>query len=165
MAENSTELTKHLKQIEHIAAEYKDKPEQLMRLLLQIQAIAGNAVPGEVAAVVSRVTGIPKSRIYGYITFYAMFHNEPRGRYIIRMCKSAPCFICGAQNVVNAIADELSIEPGETTKDGMFTMEFCECIGLCDVAPAIMINEKIYGDLDPEKAREIIRRYKTGEVE
>ena len=63
-----------------------------MRLLLQIQAIAGNAVPNEVAVIVSRVTGIPKSRIYGYITFYAMFDNKPRGKYIIRICKrSAPC--------------------------------------------------------------------------
>ena len=60
-----------IEKIEQIAGDYKDKPEQLMRLLLQIQAIAGNAVPNEVAVIVSRVTGIPKSRIYGYITFYA----------------------------------------------------------------------------------------------
>ena len=154
-----------IEKIEQIAGDYKDKPEQLMRLLLEIQAIAGNAVPNEVAVIVSRVTGIPKSRIYGYITFYAMFDNKPRGKYIIRICKSAPCFICGAQSVVDAISEELDIEPGETTKDQLCTFEFCECIGLCDVSPVIMINEKIYGNLDPEKARSVIRQYKEGEVE
>lgn len=156
---------KHLPQIEKIASSYKDKPEQLMRLLLQIQAITSNAVPNEVANIVSRATGIPKNKIYGYITFYAMFREKPRGKYIIRMCKSAPCFICGAQGVMNAVADALSIQPGETTNDGLFTLEYCECIGLCDISPAIMINDKIYGELTPEKAKEIIERYKNGEVE
>lgn len=163
--ENNSEWQKHLVQIEKIASNYKDKPEQLMRLLLQIQAITANAVPNDVANVVSRVTGIPKNKIYGYITFYAMFDQKPRGKYIIRMCKSAPCFICGAQGVINAIADTLSIQPGETTKDGLFTLEYCECIGLCDISPAIMINDKIYGDLTPEKARQIIESYQNGEVE
>lgn len=161
----SAELQNNLPEIQRIAARYKDNPEQLMRLLLEIQALAANAVPREVAMLVSSITGIPESKIYGYITFYAFFSTKPRGKYIIRMCKSAPCHINGAHAVVNAISRELGIKPGETTQDSMFTMEYCECKGLCDASPSILINNIAYSSLTPEKATEIIKRYKRGEVE
>ena len=163
--ETGHDQTIRLHQVEKIAQKYKYDPAQLMRILLQIQAISANAIPPEVAAVISRVTDIPVSKLYGYITFYSMLGAKPRGKYIIRMCKSAPCYICGSQSVSDAISAALSIKPGETTADNLFSLEYCECIGLCDVSPAIMINDKVYGDLTPEKATEIIGRYKKGEVE
>lgn len=161
----SPELQENLGAIQQIAAKYKDKPEQLMRLMLEIQSLAANAIPEEVAMLVSSVTGIPESKIYSYITFYAFFSTKQRGKYIIRMCKSAPCHINGAHAVVNAISDCLGIIPGETTPDGMFTMEYCECKGLCDNSPSILINNIAYSALTPEKARAIIERYQRGEVE
>ena len=100
--------------------------------------------------------------IYGFITFYAMLSDKPRGRYIIRMCKSAPCHIVGAQEVAQAICDCLGVSPGETTSDGMFTLEFCECIGLCDTSPAIMINDAVYTNLTPQSAVNLIKAYQQG---
>ena len=153
-----------MSQVAAIAARYKNEPDQLMRILLEIQSVCGNAIPREAATVISSVTGIPEVEIYGFITFYAMLSDKPRGQYIIRMCKSAPCHIVGAREVAQAICDCLGIAPGETTADGLFTLEFCECIGLCDTAPAIMINDAVYTNLTPQSAVSLIRAYQQGGV-
>ena len=145
-----------------IAARHKSEPDQLMRILLEIQQECGNAIPREAAAVISGVTGIPEAEIYGFITFYAMLSDKPRGKYIVRMCKSAPCHIVGAGEVAAAIGDYLGVAPGETTADGMFTLEFCECIGLCDTSPAIMINDAVYTNLTPQSAVNLIKAYRQG---
>lgn len=97
--------------------------------------------------------GIPMNKVYSFITFYAMLSVKPRGRYIVRMCKSAPCHVHGAQAVVQALEDQLGISIGETTEDGRFTLEYCPCLGLCEISPAIMINEHVYGNLTPESVR------------
>ena len=156
--------TVDMAQVAAIAARYKNEPDQLMRILLEIQSVCGNAVPREAATVISSVTGIPEVEIYGFITFYAMLSDKPRGQYIIRMCKSAPCHIVGAREVAQAICDYLGIVPGETTADGLFTLEFCECIGLCDTAPAIMINDSVYTNLTPQSAVSLIRAFQQGGV-
>ena len=103
--------------------------------------------------------GIAQTHVYGFITFYAMLSVKPHGKYIVRMCKSAPCHVRGAQEIVLALEDQLNIKMGETTEDGRFTLEYCPCLGICDVSPAIMINDKTYGDLTPDSVREIIKRY------
>ena len=135
-----------------IAARYKNEPDQLMRILFDVQAICGNCLPRQAVVMISSVTGIPEAEIYGYISFYAMFSDKPRGKYVVRMCKSAPCHIVGAAD-------------GETTADGMFTLEYCECIGLCDTAPAIMVNDAVYTNLTPQSAVNLMDSYKKGGVE
>ena len=151
-------------QIAAIAGRYKNEPDQLMRILFDVQKIASNAIPRDVAAVVSGVTGIPEANIYSYITFYAMFSTKPRGKYVIRMCKSAPCHVVGAAEVAAAIGDFLGIAPGETTSDGFFPLNFCECIGLCDTSPAIMVNDSVYTNLTPQAAVNLIQAYQKGGV-
>lgn len=153
-----------LSQVAAIAARYKNEPDQLMRILFDVQKICGNSVPKEAAAVISSVTGIPEAQIYGFITFYAMLSDKPRGKYVVRMCKSAPCHIVGAAEVAEAIGNCLGIKPGETTADGMFTLEFCECIGLCDTSPAIMVNDAVYTNLTPQSAVALIDAYQKGGV-
>lgn len=153
-----------MSQIAAIAARYKNEPDQMMRILFDVQKICGNAVPREAAAVISSVTGVPEAQIYGFISFYAMLSDKPRGKYVIRMCKSAPCHIVGASEVADAIANYLGIKVGETTSDGLFTLEFCECIGLCDTSPAIMVNESVYTSLTPQSAVALIQAYKNGGV-
>lgn len=148
--------------IAEIASRYKDDPDQLMRILLEIQTCCGNSIPREAAVVISDVTGIPEAKIWGYITFYAMFSDKPRGKYIIRMCKSAPCHIVGAGEVARAISEYLEIDPGQTTEDGMFTLEYCECIGMCDTAPAIMVNDSVYSGLTPGSAVDLIKSFRQG---
>lgn len=153
-----------LAQVAAIAARYKNEPDQLMRIVLDIQKICGNSVPREAATVISSVTGIPEADIYSYVTFYAMLSEKPRGKYVVRMCKSAPCHIVGAKEVAAAISRCLGIEAGQTTADGMFTLEYCECIGLCDTSPAIMVNDSVYTNLTPQSAVALMEAYKRGGV-
>ncbi len=153
-----------LEKVAQIAARYKEEPDQLMHIMLDVQKVCSNSIPREAAVVISNVTGIPESDIFSYVTFYAAISEKPRGKYIIRMCKSAPCHIVGAKEVADAISKFLGIKPGETTPDGLFTLEFCQCIGQCDTAPALMINESVYTNLTPQSAIALVEEYKKGGV-
>ena len=107
---------------------------------------------------------IPASEVYGTATFYTLFAIEPKGKYIIRLCDSPPCHIEGAESIKHAIRKHLGILEGETTKDGLFTFEQVSCIGLCGVAPALMINDDVYGNLSPEMIPAIINKYQGEEA-
>ena len=152
------------KRIEEIASGYLENPEQLMNILLDIQKETSNSFPRSVAVVVSRVTGIPMAKLYGFVSFYSMFSTSPRGQYVVRMCKSAPCYVCGAKGVMEAISKTLGINPGETTKDSRFTLEYCQCLGLCEFSPAIMVNDTVYRNLTPGRAATLMEDYMRGDV-
>ena len=89
----------------------------------------------------------PLSDVYGTATFYTLFATKPKGRYVIRLCDSPPCHIEGSSDIKSAIAKAIGVRPGQTTEDGHFTFEIVSCFGLCGVAPAVMINEDVYGNL------------------
>ncbi len=147
-----------LVQVAAIAAEYKDRPDMLMTVLIRAQKVVP-AFSKAVASVIAREMNIPMNQVYSFVTFYAMLSVKPQGKYIVRMCKSAPCHVHGAKEIVEAIEDQLGISIGETTEDGRFTLEYCPCLGLCEISPAIMINDRAYGNLTPESVREIIKQY------
>lgn len=153
-----------LVKIAEIASRYKGRPEMLMKVVIQVQKIEP-AFSASVAAVIAREMEIPQTQVYSFITFYAMLSVKPRGRYIIRMCKSAPCHVKGAKEIVYALEDLLGIRMGETTEDKRFTLEYCPCLGVCEQSPAIMINERAYVNLTPESVRDIVKRYIREEVE
>lgn len=147
-----------------VAQQYKKEPHQLMRILLAIQKISYNSFPREVAVIVSRETGLTESALYSFVSYYAMFSPEPRGQYVIRMCESAPCHVSGAAAVMEAIVRTLGIQPGETSRDGRFTLEYCECLGMCEYSPSILVNDKVYKDLTPGRAAALMEDYISGEV-
>lgn len=153
-----------LVEVAKIASRYKDKPEMLMKVIVKVQKIVP-AFSASVATVIAREMNIPQTHVYSFITFYAMLSVTNRGKYIVRMCKSAPCHINGAREVMKAIEGVLGIKVGETTEDKRFTLEYCPCLGICDISPAIMINDKTYGNLTPESAVALIKRYIREEVE
>jgi NADH:ubiquinone oxidoreductase subunit E len=97
--------------------------------------------------------------IYGIVSYYTMFSLEPRGRHIIRICRSPVCDLAAARDVFKALTDILKIEIGGTTSDGNFTLETTECLGQCDQGPAMAVGDAIYGNLNPEKIATIIRTY------
>lgn len=101
------------------------------------------------------------SSVYGVATYYTMFSLKPRGKYIVRICHSPVCRMIGSIDIINAIRDELQILPGEVTKDKLFSYETSECLGMCDEAPVMMINDKAFGNLTPSKVKEIIANYKS----
>ncbi len=150
--------------IREIAGRYHREPHQLMRILLEIQSLTDNAITRDTAVVVSEETGIPEAKLFSFISFYEMFSAEPRGKYVVRMCKSAPCHVTGAVAVMEAICRTLGIQPGETSDDGQFTLEYCECLGVCEESPAILVNDKLYKNLTPGRAATLMEDYMRGDV-
>jgi NADH:ubiquinone oxidoreductase subunit E len=94
---------------------------------------------------------VPYSFVHGVATFYTMFSLTPRGRNIIRLCESPPCHLMGSGSLLDYLKNKLKIDVGETTKDGVFTLELTSCLGVCGVAPALMMNDETIGKLTPEK--------------
>ncbi|HOL48291.1 MAG TPA: NADH-quinone oxidoreductase subunit NuoE [bacterium] len=106
---------------------------------------------------------IPTSHIWGVATFYHYFKLKPIGKYVISICLGTACYVKGAQLILDKLKEELKINIGETTEDMLFTLQEARCLGACGLAPVIMINEKIYGDLTPEKISEIIKEIRKKE--
>jgi NADH-quinone oxidoreductase subunit E len=130
----------------------------LIPLLQRIQDGYGY-LPTDVLEDVSRRTGIPTSRMYGVITFYAQFSLTPRGRYTVRCCRGTACYVRGSKAVRDAVAGALGVEEGETGEDHRFSFETVACLGTCFLAPVMMVNEQYYGLLTPEKATSVLSTY------
>lgn len=144
------------------AGKYAGQPEMLVTALAEVQRELGH-LPIEAIREVARLLEVPPSRAYGVATFYSLFSVKPRGRHVIRVCESAPCHVLGAQKVIEALKSELGIEPGETTPDGMFSLEFTSCLGVCGVAPAVMVDDRVYGNLTPQDIPRLVRAWRRGE--
>ncbi|KLO23717.1 MULTISPECIES: NADH-quinone oxidoreductase subunit NuoE [unclassified Marinitoga] len=114
-------------------------------------------IPEEQIIRIAKAKKIPKSQLYGVISFYSMFHVEPRGRYIIRVCNSLSCHLNSAEDVVETIKEFLGIDSGETTSDKKFTLEVVECLGHCGEGPVMLVNNKIYTKLTPQQAISILK--------
>jgi len=115
-----------------------------------------NYIPEEALREAAKEFGIPEAKAYGVATFYSYLSVEKRGRYIIRMCESAPCHVAGADELLKEMESLLGIKVGETTADGKFTLELTECIGQCQATPVITVNSEPYFDVDKAKLTEIL---------
>jgi NADH:ubiquinone oxidoreductase subunit E len=104
----------------------------------------------------AQTMGLSKGDVYGVATFYHFLSTRPLGRNVIRVCKSIPCYLKRSQLVVETIQAELGIAPGETTSDGLFTLQLTNCIGACDQAPAMLLNHELHGNLTPAKISQIL---------
>ena len=144
-----------VEKIREICGRYKDEKTPLMMILSDIQNEYGY-IPLEVQEIVSEETGIPVAEIYGVVTFYSFFSLEPKGRFVIGCCLGTACYVKGAQQVIDKFQEELGIQPGQTTDDGMFTLDALRCIGACGIAPAVTINGKVYPKMTVSQVREII---------
>ena len=118
----------------------------------------------EALQLVSQGLDIPYPYLYGVMSFYTMFSPTPRGKYLVRMCESPPCHIWGADDLLEGLQAELGIKVGETTGDGLFTLEATACLGVCEVSPAMQINEVVFGRLTPERLKGIIADYRAGKT-
>ncbi|NLW91392.1 MAG: NAD(P)H-dependent oxidoreductase subunit E [Syntrophomonadaceae bacterium] len=115
-----------------------------------------NYIPEEALKEAAKHFGIPEAQAYGVATFYSYLSVEKRGRYIIRMCESAPCHVAGADELLKEMESILGIKVGETTADGKFTLELTECIGQCQATPVITINSEPHFDVNKAKLAEIL---------
>lgn len=153
--------------IDSVLDEFKGKKGSLISILQKTQEIYGY-LPLSVLKYIAEKTGNKKATIYGVATFYTQFRLNPVGKYLILQCQGTACHVNGSKEVSTAICEELGISPGETTKDGMFTLEDVACLGCCSLAPVMMINGEAYGKLTPSKAiaiiRDIYKKEKEGEA-
>lgn len=148
-----------VKTINEICDRYVDEKTPLMMILSDIQNEYGY-IPLEVQQIVSDRTGISVAEIYGVVTFYSFFSLEPKGKYIIGCCLGTACYVKGAQQIIDKFSEILEIEPGQTSKDGMFTIDALRCIGACGIAPAVSINGKVYPKMTVDKVQEVVDTYR-----
>ena len=151
-----TELNQYLEKV-------KDMPGNLIIILQKEQNIYGY-LPREVIAYISKKTNYTQAKIYGVATFYTQFRLKPIGKNLIMLCQGTACHVSGSEDIEEAICDELHISNGETTEDGIFTLNNVACLGCCSLAPVMMIQcssgEETYGNLTREKVLEIISKIK-----
>ena len=145
--------------ITEICARYKDEKTPLMMILSDVQNEYGY-IPLEVQELVSKETGISVAEIYGVVTFYSFFSLPPKGKYIVGCCLGTACYVKGAQNVIDKFSEILKIQPGETSEDGLFTLDALRCIGACGIAPAVSINGKVYPKMSVDQVPVVINELK-----
>lgn len=114
----------------------------------------------ELIAELAESLGLSISEVYGVATFYSFFSVKPQGRNVIRICKSLPCLLKNSQTIIKSVQRAIGIGPGQTTPDGRFSFELTNCIGACDKAPAMMINNDVHVNLTPRKIAKILESYK-----
>jgi NADH-quinone oxidoreductase subunit E len=142
-----------------ICQKYAPNKDNLIQILHEIQDThPQHYISPDAVDAVAEYLNVPANHIYGVLTFYTMYSTTPRGKNIIRLCESPPCYIKGSENILRKLKTTLGVGIGETTKDGLFTLELCACLGVCGNAPVMMINEDVYGDLTEEKVDEIIEK-------
>ena len=148
-----------VKQIEETIARYKDERTPLMMILSDIQNEYGY-IPLDVQELVSEKTGIPVAEIYGVVTFYSFFSLKPKGKFVVGVCLGTACYVKGSQQVLDKFSEILNIKPGETSEDGLFTLDALRCIGACGIAPAITINGKVYPKVAVNQVPGIVEEYR-----
>ena len=131
---------------------------QVIPLLQVVQEKTGY-VPEDAIGEISEITGTAPSDVYSVITFYKQFRLRPPGRFVIKLCDGTACHVMGSVTLLNVLADELKLETGDTTTDGLFTISPVACLGCCSLAPVIMINDETHGGLSPQKVRKILKDY------
>ena len=147
-----------IKQINEICDRYANEKTPLMMILSDVQKEYGY-IPLEVQELISEKTGISVAEIYGVVTFYSFFSLTPKGKYVIGVCLGTACYVKGAQQIVDKFSEILGIKAGETTPDGMFTLDALRCIGACGIAPAVTINGKVYPKLTVDAVPGVVKEY------
>ncbi len=145
-----------------IIEKYKDKKGSLIPLLQATQRELG-FIPREAFEYISKGTGIELSEMYGVATFYAQFRLTPVGKHIIKVCHGTACHVQEAGAITEALEDSLKVKDGETTEDGLFTLESVACLGCCSLAPVMMIGDETYGKLNRNQAVKVIKEIRINE--
>ena len=132
--------------------------EELIPILTEVNRKLGY-LPSEALEEISRLMRVPKSQLFSVATFYRMLSTEKLGRHVIQFCESAPCHVVGGRQVYEALQDSLTLEPGETSPDGKWTLVTVSCLGVCGIGPVIVIDDDMYGNVTPDQITDILARY------
>jgi len=133
--------------------------EALIPILQKVQQVEGYLSRESVARVGEHL-GLPASKVYGVATFYNQFRFQPQGRFHIQLCRGTACHVKGSAGILEAVKRELKLKPGETTRDGIFSLEVVACIGACGLAPVMCVNGEFHAKLTPDSVRKILDSYR-----
>ena len=148
-----------LKKIDEILKHSNNDPKNLIQILQDLQE-EFHYLPKEIITHISKELNVSEHHVYGVATFYSQFKFIEPGKYIIRVCMGTACHVLGAQSLLNKLSQELKIESGETTEDGLFSLESVYCLGCCALAPVMVINDEVFGSMTAAKVNKILRRYR-----
>jgi NADP-reducing hydrogenase subunit HndA len=148
----------HVKELVEVCRTFNNDPVELIHVLHKAQSIFGY-LPAEVQEIVARELKVPVAKVYGVVTFYSFFSMIPKGQNPISICMGTACYVRGAEKVLEEFKRKLKVEVGETTKDGMFSLNCLRCVGACGLAPVVMVGDKTYGRVSPDGVQEILSEY------
>jgi NADH:ubiquinone oxidoreductase subunit E len=141
----------------------KEHPESyLIAVLHKVQGMYG-FLSNDHMYEVAHLLGVPTSTVYGVATFYHFFRLKPKGKYSVSICMGTACFVKGADLVLQAFKNELGIDIGETSSDGLFSIDGTRCLGVCAMAPVVTINEQVFGNVQPSQVSDILQKMKLPE--
>jgi NADH:ubiquinone oxidoreductase subunit E len=143
--------------IDHIIEEYRDKPGAAMVVLGEIQSKIGWVSEATQAYLADKLE-VPASTIHGVVTFYSFFTTNPKGKHTIKFCMGTACYVGGTPQLIEKAKQILGIDVGETTPDGLVTMEICRCVGACSQAPVVVVDEEVLGRVKPNKLPQTIKQ-------
>lgn len=147
------------KQLRQVISEYKDVPGSMMPVLQKAQGIYGY-LPFEVQTIIAEGLGVSLEEVYQVVTFYGQFALNPTGKHRVAVCLGTACYVKGAQSILDELEKELGVKAGQTTSDGVFTLEATRCLGCCGLAPVMMIDDEVYGRLVVDDVKGILAKYK-----
>lgn len=137
----------------------EERPQsRLISVLHRLQKHRGYLGREEMDAV-AYLLQVPSAKVTGVATFYHFFRLQAKGRYVISVCMGTACYVKGAEHVVQRFKDELGVDFGQTTRDGLFTLESTRCVGTCGLAPVVMVNEDVHGKLTPDEVPGLLKKY------
>jgi len=146
------------KQLIKVFSRYQGRRGELIPILQDTQDAFGY-IPREAMTETARFLNVPEAAVYGVVTFYAQFYLTRQGKHRIRVCQGTACHVLGSAEVQAAVEKKLGITSGETTEDHEFSLERVACFGSCALAPVMVVDEKVYGNVSPEQAVEILESY------
>jgi NADH:ubiquinone oxidoreductase subunit E len=153
-------ISEQKKIIDNIIDENKGRPGAVMLVLNEVQGKIGHVSP-YMQAYIARQLNVPLGQVHGVVTFYSFFKTRPRGKHTIKFCLGTACYVAGVGQLVEKAKQTLNIDLGETTPDGMITLEECRCVGACSQAPVIVVNEEVHGRQRPNKFPQIVKKVQS----
>ncbi len=144
--------------LKEICKSFNNEPGELINVLHKSQTHFGY-LPAEVQEIIAQELNVPVAKVYGVVTFYSFFTMLPKGQHPISICTGTACYVRGAEKVVDEFKRMLSINVGETTPDGKFSISCLRCVGACGLAPVVLVGEKVYGRVSPDGVKDILKEY------
>ena len=148
----------NLKEMEEILSNHEKDKSNLIQILNEVQEKYGY-IPKFAQKEIAKYLNLELAEVYGVITFYSRFTLKPKGKYCVSICLGTACFVKGSEQILEKAKELLKVEEGQTTSDGMFSLDATRCIGACGLAPVFTVNDEVYGKATPEMMEKVIKEY------